>query len=157
MYLCLFFILSLGGESVRKVRKTSLVDSADAKLIMAAGESSQTDTSVFIEKQRQMFNEMQSSNPPSYRDNDDVDMQDEDRTGNAINFNEDHYKSTSPNSSVRDGGPVITKQPGHSQGFNSQDTTKTYADYVNIEEGDYAKLIEGHECGRRGKYQTIYS
>ncbi|KAJ7388256.1 hypothetical protein OS493_038923 [Desmophyllum pertusum] len=138
------------GESVRKVRKTSLVDSADAKLIMAAGESSQTDPSAFIEKQRQMFNEMQSSNTPSYRDNDDVDMQDEDRTGNAINFNDDHYKSTSPNSSVRDDGPVhvITKQPGHSQGFNSQDTTKTYADYVNIEEGDYAKLIKGHECGR---------
>ena len=55
-----------------------------AEVILAAGESSQTDTAAFIEKQRQMLSEMK--NPKSgKRDSDgDVNMHDKDRTSQIV-------------------------------------------------------------------------
>ncbi|XP_020607652.1 trichohyalin-like [Orbicella faveolata] len=48
-----------GGELVRKIRKTNSVNSAD--VLTAAGESSQTDPTAFIEQQHQIFNEIRLS------------------------------------------------------------------------------------------------
>ena len=55
-----------------------------AEVILAAGESSQTDPAAFIEKQRQMLSEMK--NPKSgKRDSDgDVSMHDKDRTSQIV-------------------------------------------------------------------------
>ena len=44
----------VGHESVKKVKRTTSFDSADHNVIMAAGESSQTDCAAFIEKQKQI-------------------------------------------------------------------------------------------------------
>ena len=137
------------------MRRRSLDDSAD--VIKAAGVSSQTDPSVFIEQQRQLLNELESSRQSGDRDNDghnDVVMQDEDRTDIAtkLEFEEGYYRSTSPKSSVRDDKPIIT-QPGYST-FSSQDNGMTYTDYVNIDEGEYAELIGKHSSARGGKCGT---
>ena len=149
---------SLGGGSVKKLKRTSSMDSAEAKVIMAAGESSKTDTSEFIEKQRQILNELKSSNLSENQD-DDVAMEDEDRTGSAgiVDFKDDHFKNTPPNSSVQDARKVITTEPGLSNGYLrmqdvSQDTDQKYADYVNIGNEDYENMISKHK--RRGKCEA---
>lgn len=133
------------------MRRSSLVDSTD--VIKAAGESGETDPTAFIEKQRQLLNEMQSSKQSGNRGKDghnDVVMQDEDRTGIAtkLEFEERHYRSTSPESSVRDDKPITT-QPGYSN-FGSQDIAMMDPDFVHID----AKLIGKHQSGRGGKCET---
>lgn len=146
--MCQKLISSLGGESVRKVRRTNSVNSAD--VIKAAGESSQTDTTAFIEKQRQLLNEANNAKTSGKRDNDgDVDMQDEDRTS-QIDFKDDHF---TPNNNLRDDRP-ITKQPGLSNvDLRSQDTARkgSYHSFVNIEKEDFEKLVQKHEFSRPGK------
>ncbi|XP_078367475.1 ubiquitin carboxyl-terminal hydrolase CYLD-like [Oculina patagonica] len=138
------------GESVKKARRTNSFDSAD--VIKAAGESSQTDPSAFIEQQRQMLEEMKNAKSSRNRDNnEDVDMRDEDRTS-QIDFQDDHFKNTPPNSSIRDNGPITT-QPGLSNAkFKSQETARktSYPDYVHIEKDDYEQLMGKHEGGRHG-------
>ena len=133
------------------MRTKSLDDSAE--VIKAAGESSQTDTSAFIEQQRLLLNEVKSSKPSANRDNEDNDvvMQDEDSTvvATQLDFKDEHFKNTPPNSSVRDDRPITT-QPGLSN-FESQDIAKMYAEYVNIEPDEYAKMISRHDSGRGGK------
>jgi len=139
-------ISSQGGESVRKVRRTNSVSSAD--VIKAAGESSQTDTSAFIVKQQQILNEVK--NPKSEKkDNDgDVDMQDKDRTS-QIDFKDDHFM---PNSNFRDDRP-ITRQPGLSNAdLGSQGAARqgSYHDFVHIEKEDYEESVQKHEARRTG-------
>ena len=138
---------SLGGESVRKVRRTNSVNSAD--VIKAAGESSQTDTSAFIEKQRQLLNEAKNANTPGKTDNDgDVDMQDKD-CSSQLYVKEDHFM---PSSNPRDDGP-ITRQPGLSKmDLRSQAAARqrSYPDFVHIENDDYEKAVQKHEVHRTG-------
>lgn len=148
-------IFSSGEASSKRVRRRSLVDSAD--VIKAAGESSQTDPTVFIEQQRQLLNEVESSRQTGNRDSDghnDVVMQDEDRTGIAtkLEFEEGHYRSTSPKSSVIDNKPIIT-QPGFSN-FLSHENATMYSEYVQIDEEEYVKLIDKHTSTRGGKCET---
>ena len=135
------------------------MNSAEAEVIVAAGESSKTDTLEFIEKQRQMFNELKSRKLSDPQDKDVV-MQDEDRASTAANFDfkDDHFKTTPPNSSVYNGKQIITKQPGLSNDDPkvkclSQDTAhdQRHADYDNIEEGDYVNISK-HK--RHGKCET---
>ena len=136
------------------MRRRSLDDSAD--VIKAAGESSQTDPSAFIEQQRQLLNELGSSRQSDNRYNDghnDVVMHDEDGTGigTQIAFKEGHYRRTSPKSSVRDDKPITTK-PGYSN-FGSHDIAM-YSDFVHIDKEECAKLIDKHQSGRGGKCGT---
>ena len=67
---------------MKNFRRTNSFNSAE--VILAAGESSQTDPTAFIEKQRQMLSEMK--NPKSgKRDSDgDVNMHDKDRTSQIV-------------------------------------------------------------------------
>lgn len=44
---------------MKKVKRTSSFDSADRDIIMAAGESNQTDCAAFIEEQKQILNEFE--------------------------------------------------------------------------------------------------
>ena len=44
---------------MKKVKRTSSFDSADRHVIMAVGESSQTDCAAFIEEQKQILNEFE--------------------------------------------------------------------------------------------------
>jgi len=140
----------LAEESLRKVRRTSSVDSAD--VILAAGESSKTDPTAFIEQQRQMLNELQSSKVPAHNHG-DVIMRNDERTDSAtkLDFQEDHFRNTPPNSALRD-NPPITKQPG----LSSADSKRTYSDFVHIEKDDYEKLVHPHESGRHGMLRTLY-
>ncbi|KAL9975229.1 hypothetical protein ACROYT_G012363 [Oculina patagonica] len=58
----------------------------------------------------------------------------------------DHFRSTPPNSSIKDNGP-ITKWPGFSNAeFRSQDTTRkmSYPDYVHFEKDDYENVMDKH-------------
>ena len=132
---------------MRKVRRTNSVNSAD--VIKAAGESSQTDTAAFIEKQHQMFNEMKSAKTSGKRDDDgDVDMQDKDRTS-QIDFKDNHFTS---GSNFGDDRPII-KQPGYSNvDFRSQGAARqgSYYDFVHIEKEDYDKSVQKHEVCRTG-------
>lgn len=138
---------SLGGESVRKVRRTNSVNSAD--VIKAAGESSQTNTSAFIEQQRQLLNEANSAKTSGKADNDgDVDMQDKDRSS-QMDFKHDHFM---PNSNPRDDRPITT-QPGlFKMDLRSQTAARqgSYADFVHIENEDYEKAVQKHESRRTG-------
>ena len=141
-------IPSLGGESVRKVRRTNSVNSAD--VIRAAGESSQTDPTAFIEQQHQIFSEVK--NPKSGKsDNDgDVDMQDKDRAS-QMDIKDDHF---TPDSNYRDDRP-ITEQPGFSNAeLRNQGAAKqgSYTDFVNIEKEDYENLVRKHEVRRTGMF-----
>ncbi|PFX21246.1 Ubiquitin carboxyl-terminal hydrolase CYLD [Stylophora pistillata] len=145
-------------ESVMKLRRTNSMTSAETELIVAAGESSKTDPQEFIEKQRQMFREFEGKNIPDNQDN-DVTMQDEERTDSAENFHikDDHFKSTPQDRSVSDGTKIITEQPGLSNGnlvknFDHQDTTQEYdSDYVNIGKDGSQTLIRKHE--QHGEYK----
>ena len=116
---------------------------------MAAGESSKTDPTEFIEQQRQRLHELKSSRSSAHNDA-DVDMHDEERTDSAtkLKFEEEHFRNTPPNSALT-GALPITTQPG----FSNVDIKKMYPDYVNIEKDDYNKLIEPHESVRHGRLQ----
>lgn len=142
------YVSFLGGESVRKVRRTNSFDSAD--VIKAAGESSQTDPTAFIEQQRQMLDKMKSAKSSSHQ-GEDVDMRDEDKS-TQIDFQDDHFKNSPPNSAVRDSRPITT-QPGFSNAESTcqEPARKTsYPDYVHIEENDYEQLMAPHEGGKYG-------
>jgi len=132
---------------VRKVRRANSVSSS-ADVIRAAGESSQTDHTAFIEQQHQILNEVK--NPKSgKKDNDgDVDMQDKDRIS-QIDFKDDHFM---PNSNYRDSRP-ITKQPGLSNadsGSQGAAWQGSYYDFVHIEKEDYEKSTQKYEVLRCG-------
>lgn len=136
-----------GTACTKRVRRASSADDS-ASVIQAAGESSSTDTAAFIEQQRQILLEVKSSKSPALNDG-DVDMQDHERTdsGSNLNFQEEHFRSTSQNGAPRENMPIpITKQPSLSTGHPSQ----MYADFVNIEHEDYKKQAGPHEDGRYG-------
>jgi len=143
-------ISSLGGESAKKFRRTNSFSSAE--VILAAGESSQTDPAAFIEKQRQMLSEMK--NPKSDKrdtfSDGDVAMHDKDRTSQIlIVIKDDHF---TPYSNNTDDTP-ITEQPGFSnQDLRSQGTARqgSYFDFVNIEKEDYEMSVQKHEVHRAG-------
>ncbi|KAL9975244.1 hypothetical protein ACROYT_G012380 [Oculina patagonica] len=132
-----------GGESVKKARRTNSFGSAD--VIKAAGESSQTDVSAFLEQQRQILEECKTLSR-NRDNNEDVDMQ--------IGFQDDHFKNTPPISTPRDNRP-ITKWLGISNAESRrQETTRktSYPDYVSIwkDDFDFETLVGKHEGDRRG-------
>ena len=92
--LCIFN-LGASTESVRKLRRTNSMSSAETKLIMAAGESSETDLQEFIEKQRQILREFEFKNLPDNQGK-DVIIHDEERTDSAedFHFKDTHFKDT---------------------------------------------------------------
>lgn len=132
----------VGRESVKKPKRSSSFDSADHNVIMAAGESSQTNCAAFIEEQKQMLHEYNSSKVslPTTRD---VRMSNEERTDSAsnMNFNEEHYKNTPPNSDLNNPTP-ITKQPGLSNVGG-----RSYCGFVQIEKEDYDKVMQQRKKG----------
>ena len=146
------FILGTSAESARKLRRTNSMTSAETELMMAAGESSQTDPKEFIEKQRQILREFEDQNLPDNQDN-EVIMHDEERTDSAENFHfkDDHFKNTPQDRSVNDWNKIITVQPGLSNGdrnytnFNYQNTTQEDDDYVNIEKDGSESWIRKSE------------
>ena len=139
-----FFTYVAGGESVRKMRRTHSFESPDHEVIVAAGESSQTDCAAFIEAQQKLLHECNSAINYAPEDRDVV-MDDDERTDSAGNmkFRDDHYTNTPRNSVPKISAP-ITKQPGLSG-------TKDYSDYVHIEHEEYKKQIQEHEKDRFGK------
>lgn len=146
LYVSYFFVVLayfVGRESVKKVKRTTSFDSGDHNLIVAAGESSQTDYAAFIERQKQLLHEYKSSNV-SLPTRGDVRMNNDERTDSTsnMNFNEDHYKNTPPNSDLKN-PPPITRQPGL-----SNVSGKSYHGFVNIEKEDYEKLMQQHQKGR---------
>ena len=143
--MCNALLPYLGEESVKKVRRTSSVDSADHDVIMAAGESSKTDPTAFIEQQQKMLHEFKSSKVSASKDNDVV-MRNEENTDSAsnLNFRDDHYRNTPPDSVLRSNLP-IARQPG-----SSNVDTRWYADYDLIEKEECEKSVQ-HESNRGGK------
>ena len=139
----------VGRESVKKAKRSSSVDSADHNVIMAAGESSQTNCAAFIEEQKQMLHEYNSSKVslPTKRES-DVRMSNDERTDSAsnMNFKEDHYKNTPPNSDLKNPTP-ITKQPGLSNVGG-----RSYCGFVQIEKEDYDKAMQ--QC-KKGWFDTF--
>ncbi|XP_074619105.1 ubiquitin carboxyl-terminal hydrolase CYLD-like [Acropora palmata] len=98
------------------VRRSNSFNSA---LIIAAGESSKTDTTEFIEKQQQLLDDIRKC-PTS---DEDVAMKDDERTdssslNNYLNFDPKHFGNSPPNNKP------ITTQPGFSEA--------AYSEYVNI-------------------------
>jgi len=137
-----------GGGSVRKVRRTNSFNSAE--VILAAGESSQTDPAAFIEKQRQMLGEMK--NPKSgKRDSDgDVDMYDKDRRSQIpVVIKDDHFM---PYSSCRDDRPNTDQPVFCNRDLRSQGATRqgSYSYFVNIEKEDSEMSVQKHEVHRAG-------
>ena len=132
--------------STKRVRRASSVDDS-ANVIIAAGESSKTDPTAFIEQQRQMLNELTSSKLSAHIDRDVIMHDNDERTDSAteLPIDEEHYRNTPPNSASRDKLPVTT-QPGYSDA----DISRMYSEFINIETSDYEKLIHSHESSRHG-------
>ncbi|PFX21234.1 putative serine/threonine-protein kinase drkD [Stylophora pistillata] len=85
-------------ESVRKLRRTNSMTSAEIKIMVAAGESSKTDSQEFIEKQRLMLREfVRHKSLPDHQDN-YVIIQDEEGKDSAENshFKGGHFQSIPP-------------------------------------------------------------
>lgn len=133
---------------MKKVKRTISFDSADHNLIVAAGESSQTDCAAFIEEQKQMLHEFKSSKAslPTTRD---ARMSNDERTDSAsnIDFNEDHYENSPPNSDLKN-PPPITKQPDLSNVGG-----RSYCGFVQIEKEDYDKVMQ--QC-KKGWFDTFF-
>ena len=139
-YMCMYWkIDALYGESVRKVKRPKLFDSANVIV------------SPVIDQQCLLLYGVKSAKISANRDtNEDVDVEDEDRTS-QMDFQDDHFKNTPPNSTDRDSRP-ITKQFGFFyHGFLPQETARklSYTDYVNIEKTDYETLM-GRQEGKHG-------
>ena len=133
---------------MRKVHRTNSFNSAE--VILAAGESSQTDPAAFIEKQRQMLSEMK--NPKSgKRDSDgDVDMHDKDRPSQVpVVIKDDHFM---PYNSYRDDRPNTDQPVFSNRDLRSQGATRqgSYSDFVTIEKEDYEMSVQKHEVHRAG-------
>lgn len=125
-----------------------------ANLMKAAGESSKTDPTEFIEQQRQHLKMLEMKRSKlSAQNYEDVNMQDDERTDSAtkLNFDDRHFEQTSPNNIERDNIP-ITDQPG----LSSVTPTKMYADFVHIENGEYEELITQYEARNHGMLLTLY-
>ena len=129
------------------MKRPTSIDSADHNLIMAAGESSQTDCSAFIEEQKQLLHEYKSSKAslPTKRDARTSNDEWTDSASNT-NFSEDHYKNTPPNSDLKN-PPTLTGQPGLSNAGG-----RSYSGFVSIEKKDYDKL---EQKGGKGRSDTI--
>ena len=131
---------------MRKVYKTNSFNSAE--VILAAGESSQTDTAAFIEKQCQMLREMKNPKSDKRDGDEDVDMHNKDRTSQIV-FKDDHFM---PYSSYRDDRPN-TDEPGFSnRDLRSQGAARkgSYSYFVTIEKEDYEMSVQKHEAHRAG-------
>ena len=143
------------------VKRTPSYDSADHSLIIAAGESSQTDCAAFIEQQKQMLDEYNSSitSLPAKRD---VRMSDDEGTDGGIkmNFSGDHHRSTLSTGDLKN-RPTLTGQPGLSNVGG-----RSYLGFVQIDKEDFEKLMQRHEKGRSdtimgsfgvGKFGKVFS
>ena len=128
----------VGGASSKRVRRTSSFEDS-ASVIEAAGESSKTDPTQFIEQQQQLLDQIKSSKASDHND-EDVVMRDEERTDSAtkLNFDEKHFRSTPPNSAP------ITTQPGLSSALPVD------SDYEVIDEKDYKNVIRQQRGSRDG-------
>ena len=91
-------------------------NSFNSAVIVAAGESSKTDTREFIEQQRQLLDELKCPTA-----DEDVAMNDDeitDSTSSNLNFDYKYFQNTPPNTQ-----PIAT-QPGFSE--------SAYSEYVSI-------------------------
>lgn len=143
------------------VKRTPSYDSADHSIIIAAGESSKTDCGAFIELQKQMLHEYNSSKAsvPTKRD---VRMSNDEGTDGGIkmNFSGDHHRSTFSTGDLTN-PPTLTGQPGLSNVGGG-----SYCKFVHIEKEDHDKLMQPHEKGRSdtimesfgvGKFGKVFS
>ena len=107
-------------------------------VIVAAGESSKTDTREFIEKQQQLLDDFKKC-PTS---DEDVAMKDDERTDSSslnnynLNFNPEHFGNSPPNNKP------ITVQPGFSEA--------AFSEYVNIGKDGNEEAWRAHN--NRGEF-----
>ena len=80
------FILVTSTESVKKLRRATLMTFAETELMMAAGESSKTNRQKFIEKRRQMLREFECKNLPSDNQDNAVITHDAERRDSTEDF-----------------------------------------------------------------------
>ena len=116
------------------IRRSNSFNSA---VIVAAGESSKTDTREFIEQQRQLLDELKCPTA-----DEDVTMNDDERTDSAssnLNFDYKYFQNTPPNTRP------ITTQPGFSE--------SAYSEYVNIDkEGNEEAWRSYNNRGEHGMF-----
>ena len=124
----------VGGLSSKRVRRTSSFEDS-ASVIKAAGESSKTDPTEFIEQQQQLLDEIKSSKPSDHND-EDVVTRDDGRTNSAtkLDSTEQHFKNT----------PPITRQSGLSSALPA------YSDYEVIDKRDCENAIRQERGSRDG-------
>ena len=129
------------------MKRTTSVDSADHSVIMAAGESSQTDCSPFVEEQNQILHEYKSSKGslPTERD---ARMSNDEGTDGGIkmNFSDDQHKSAFSSGDLKN-PPRLTGQPGLSNVGG-----RSYSGFVSVEKEDYDELMQK---GGKGRSATI--
>ena len=132
----LYFLSYADRASKGTVRRANSFNSA--AVIVAAGESSKTDTREFIEKQQQLLDGFKKS-PSS---DEDVTMNDDERTDSAsfnLNFDDKHFQIP-----VSHNQPITT-QPGFSEAG--------YSDYVNIDkDGNEEAWNSYNKAGEYGMF-----
>ena len=114
---------------MNKVRRTTSFDSAYHNVIVAAGESTQTDCAAFIEQQKQLLIECKRLEISVPTEGGVTRKSNDEGTNGGIkmNFSDDHYRSTFSSGDRKDPPPVC--------------------EFVHISKEDY-KMIEEHELGR---------
>ena len=128
----------VGDVFSKRVRRTSSFEDS-ASVIKAAGESSKTDPTQFIEQQQRLLDQIKSSKASDHND-EDVVMRNDERTDSATKFNFDdrHFRSTPPNSDP------ITKQHSLSSALPG------FHDYEVIDKKDYENAIRKKRGSRHG-------
>ena len=112
------------------MRRTSSVEDS-ASVIKAAGESSKTDPTEFIEQQQRLLDEIKCSNTLI------VVLPDDERTDSATksNFDEQHFRNTPPHSPFTTEKLTIFNKFPHGVCIDKKDDESTRSGMLNTSKG----------------------
>lgn len=137
---------------MKKVRRTTAFDSADHNLIVAAGESDQTDCAAFIEQQKKLLLKCQRSKVAVPTEGGVTRKSNDGGTDGGIkmNFRDDHHRSTFSTGDLKN-PPTLTGQPGLSNVGG-----RSYFGFVSLDVGPIQESGNGRSvrvlgvfCGRK--------
>ena len=160
------FVSFLADRNHGTRKRSSSFDSAE--VIKAAGESSNTDTVEFIEKQRQLL--IECKNAKSHASATEDYRRGEERADSAteMNFEENHFQSTPLRDLYTDRDDTqerpIREQPGYSiwppRNHYREGENMSYG-FVNIHQQDYEELQDSPKKSKHGLLihlqHTIYT
>lgn len=137
---------------MKKVRRTTAFDSVDHNLIVAAGESDQTDCAAFIEQQKKILLECQRSKVAVSTEGGVTRKSNDEGTDGGIkmNFRDDHHRSTFSTGDLKN-PPTLTGQPGLSNVGG-----RSYFGFVSLDKEDYVEPMQKSGKGRSVRVLGVF-